>query len=177
MVAVIDGTLHTTAKPNSCQHLWYKGHYSRHGIVMHLLIWFFFECLFLLTKCTQVDFDGYIIAFLTNIPGSMHDALICTYNTFLHRILGNKFALADSAFGGIRNIVAGFRPCHVISEGKRKFDRITRRDQVMIENVHRWIKASKSISKGSRFVHGEPKLVYLHCMRLSNMRRLNGDFR
>ena len=138
----------------------------------------FSEFQFLLSKCTQVDFDGFIIAFLTNIPGRMHDALIGTYNTFFQRILGNKFALADSAFGGVRNIVAGFRPCQVNSEGKRKFDRITRREQVIIEHVHGWIKSSKSISKGSRFVHVEQKLVmcmYIVC-GLYNLRRLNGDF-
>ena len=126
----------------------------------------------------KVDFDGYIIAFLTNNQGRAHDSLISTYNHFFHEILGNRFTLGDSAFSGTSTVIGSFKPSQVKTPQKRVFDRITRREQILIEHVNCWVKSSATLSRGSRFTHGEDKLnmcVFIVC-GLYNMRRRSGSF-
>ena len=48
-----------------------------------------------------VTMDGEIAAFVTNIPGVAHDALVATYNDCFRRVLGKQFAVADTGYSGL----------------------------------------------------------------------------
>ena len=94
IVAVVDGTIHKVSKPGVCQSLMWNGHYKRHGMMTHLL----------------VTMDGTIAAFVTNIPGcNHHDALVATYNQCFRKVLGRRFAVADTGYSGVSNVVAGLK--------------------------------------------------------------------
>ena len=106
----------------------------------------------------MVDLDSIIIFFLTNIHGKRHDGLVGTYNRFFKQILGRKFAIADTAFNGNSNIVAGLKK--VSTEGEVIFDRISRSEQVVVEHVNDFVKNSVALDKNTKFRHSPDKLIY-----------------
>ena len=66
-----------------------------------------------------------------------HDALAATYNQCFRKVLGKRFAMADTGFCGISNVVAGLKG-PLDTYGKRVFDKISRKEQVIVENVNCW---------------------------------------
>ncbi|KAL9645636.1 hypothetical protein ABK040_015851 [Willaertia magna] len=72
----------------------YNGHYHIHGKMSQILL----------------DYEGYIIAFLTNIKSKIHDSLSANYNKDFKRILGSDFALGDPGFNGVGYVISGFKP-------------------------------------------------------------------
>lgn len=111
------------------------------GILTHLLI----------------DYQGYIVAFQTNIHGRNHDAVIGTYNKLFKRILGKKFALTDPGFEGNSNVVAGIKSPR--TKGEKLFDQISRKEQVAVEHVNAWVKNAKVLDKNTNFRSSPDKLV------------------
>ena len=149
IVAVVDGTIHKVSKPGAFQSRMWNGHYKRHGMMTHLL----------------VTMDGKIAAFVTNIPGVVHDALVATYNDCFRRVLGKQFAVADTGYSGISNVVAGLKG-PLDTYGKRAFDRISRKEQAIVENVNCWLKKAVTLDKSTNFRHGNEKLylcVFICC--------------
>jgi len=137
--AIIDNTIHKTRKPSSKQYLDYNGHYKVHGRLTQVLI----------------DFDGNIIHIFTMIPGSVNDTLAAVYSEGAKQILGYDRALGDCAFSSIYYAVGGYRNFEVNTPGRQMFDEISRREQVFIENVNKWIKDCRSINRQDVFVHGD----------------------
>ncbi len=76
---VMDDTAYKVRKRSIDQYLDYNGHYGVHCKKTQLLI----------------DYDGYIIAFLTNIDGSVHDNLTAIYNDLFRSIVGCSRILAS----------------------------------------------------------------------------------
>lgn len=141
---VIDNTIHRTRRPRSRQSVQYNGHYHMHGRSTQILL----------------DFTGRVVAFVTMIPGRVHDALAATYNHFFKYILdGDTFALADPGFYGICYVVPGFKPCQVKTNDQRVFDVISRREQVIIENMNAHFKICRSVNKEDSFYHGDRRLL------------------
>lgn len=159
---IIDNTIHRTTKPTVNQADDYNGHYRMHGRQTQLLI----------------DFDGNVIAYVTNLKGKMHDVLVASHNELFVDILGTSYALGDPAYFSVGYVVSGFKSCQLNTLSKRVFDRITRSEQVLIENVNKFIKDCRSINKLDAFRHGESKL--LACVTIAiglyNMKRKYGCF-
>ena len=131
-------------KPNVDQRLFYYGHYKMHGILTQILI----------------NFNGKIIGFITNVPGKINDALIAIYAEFFRDVLKGRFALGDPGFAGVDWVVCGLRYKQKNSDGAFLFDKISRSEQVLIENVNKFLKDCKSINKDCAFFHGRKKLLY-----------------
>ncbi|KAL9642569.1 hypothetical protein ABK040_011135 [Willaertia magna] len=91
---IIDGTLHKTQRKYGGMDLDYNGHYHIHGKMSQILL----------------DYEGYIIAFLTKIKGKIYDSLSANYNKNFKRILGSDFALGDFGFNGVGYVISGFKP-------------------------------------------------------------------
>lgn len=160
IVAVIDGTIHRTTRPQSGQFEYYNVHYSQHGIISQILC----------------DFSGLIIAFITGIKGNTHDSQICSVRNELKRILGGKYCLGDPAYVGVAGVVAGYKPAHLPkTKGHAKFNTKSREEQVIIEHVNCWLKKSVSVDKDTKFRHGHGKLVlctFIVC-GLYNYKKIN----
>jgi hypothetical protein len=139
---VVDNTIHKTRKPMVKQRLYYNGHYKMQGRLTQLLS----------------DFDGYIVGFLTNIPGKIYDSLSGIYNKVFPRILEKYFCIGDSGFNGVQFVVPGFQNCNVNSPSRRIFDKISRKEQI-IENVNKFFKDCRSINKLDTFMHGDHRLL------------------
>ena len=159
---ITDTTIHKTRKPQCKQRLDYNGNYSMHGKLTQLLI----------------DYDGYISGFLTFIPGRTGDALTAMYNKLFPKILQSNYALGDPGFNAVSYIVPGFRPSQVKTNSEKVFDKISRKEQVLIENVNKFIKDCKSIDKNTAFIHGQDKLLACICIAtgLYNFKRELGYF-
>lgn len=140
---IIDNTIHKTNRPSVNQEEDYNGHYQMHGRQTQLLI----------------DYDSNIIAFVTNIPGKIHDSLMAIYNKHFKQIINYDFALGDPGFQGVSYSVAGFKACQIETRSQRIFTTVTKREQVLIENVNNFIKKCKSINKSDTFHHNKAKLV------------------
>lgn len=160
--AVIDNTIHKTRKPIKGQRLQYNGHYTMHGRLTQLL----------------VDYDGKIIAFKTMIPGKVHDNLSAVYNKEFASILKKYLCIGDTAFNQVQYAVAGYQRCRLDTPEKRVFDAISRSEQVVIENVNKFIKDCKSIDKDTSFKHGDEKLLLCVCFGIGfyNMKLSWGHF-
>src|SRR5690606_27709622 len=85
---IIDNTIHRTTKPIMNQKDDYNGHYIMHERQTQLLI----------------DFQGYVISFLTNIKGKYHDSLSSIYNKTFMKNVGDKYILGDPGFNGCSGI-------------------------------------------------------------------------
>lgn len=135
IVAIIDGTIHRRLRPRFNQALYYRGDKGMHFIQTLLL----------------VDFEGHILAFATNYPGSNADSS-CARNAHLFKqILGSKFALGDTGFGNVSYIVTGLKKNQLKSDECRLYDRISRKEQKPIEWINNSIKRWRSLSNDSRF--------------------------
>lgn len=145
---ITDTTIHKIRKPQSKQRLDYNGNYSMHGKLTQLLI----------------DYDGFISGFYTFIPGRTSDALAAMYNKLFPKIIQSNFSLGDPGFNGVSYIIPGFKPSQVKTTSQIIFDRISRREQVMIENVNKFFKDFKSIDKNTSFNHGQDKLLGCICV-------------
>ncbi len=132
--AVIDSTIHATNKPSKNQHLSYNEHYKRHGMMTTLL----------------VDFDGYIISVSTNGVARLHDSMSSMFMPYFRAIIGKKnYALGDPGYAGVDNVVSGFKSNQLVSDGCRKFDAVSRSEQVVIEHVNKHIKNCRVLSKSN----------------------------
>lgn len=160
---IIDCTIHKTKRPQINQSEHYNGHYHMHGRLSQVL----------------VDFDGYVVAYKTMIPGRCNDSMIAMYNTEFRRIIGKNFALGDPSFQGSGYIVAGFGSSSVNSLGKEAFFIISKQEQRLIEHVNCFVKVCRSINKEDTFQHGEARLLACICISfgLYNLKRSWGYFR
>jgi hypothetical protein len=141
----------------------YNGHYKMHDRTTHLLI----------------DYDSYIIAFVTMIPGHCNDELIAVYNKLFRKIIGHDFALDDPGFQGCGYIITGYCSSTVNTFGQEVFTIITKREQQLIENVNSYIKQCCSIDKEHVFIHLEAHLlacIYI-AVGLYNLKREWGYYR
>jgi len=89
-----------------------------------------------------IDYNGKIIAFYTNIKGSTNDTLVASYNSSFHNILNGYFALGDPAFSAVRNHVGGFESQQVKRANQKVFDLVSRKEQILIENINNFLKHS-----------------------------------
>ncbi len=140
---IIDGTLHKKQKLPGNVDEDYNGHYKMHGKLTQILL----------------DYDGYVISFMTNIKGRIHDSMAALYNKDFKRIVGNNFALGDPGFAGVDYVISGFKPTSLQTWEQYVFDAISRQEQVMIENANKFIKENKSVNKQDTFKHGEHRLL------------------
>lgn len=158
---ILDGTIHPRRKARYLQHLWYNGHYEMHGMMTQLL----------------VNFDGFIMAVVTNIAGHNHDAG-ARYCDLIEHVVGDDYAIADTAYSGIDYCVAGFKANQLTSEGRERFDTITRHEQVLVENVNSFFKKARSVAKETKFIHSTEMqtAAVLICCGLYNFRKLTGSY-
>lgn len=118
-----------------------------HGILTHLLI----------------DFEGNIIAFETNVKGSVHDSNVATRNIHFPLILGpGRYALADPGYAGVPYVVAGLKSNQVKSTNDLDFDSTSRSEQVLIEHVNSFLKSCKVLSKKVAFKHS--RVLHVSCI-------------
>lgn len=160
---VLDGTIHMRLRSQKDQHLWYNPHYEMHGMMTQLL----------------VDFDGYIVAFETGYPGSMHDSTQAVHSHTIRNAIGTDFALADSAYSGLDFVVAGYKPSQLGNNQNRiLFDRISRQEQKIVEHINGHFKRCKSVGKKRANEHSVP--MHIRCVAMAcgmyNFRRACGDF-
>lgn len=161
IVAVVDATIHKSQKPSVSQAEEFNGHYKMHGVLTHILC----------------DYDGYIIAFVTNVSGRIHDSQIgSTVDTF-KKILKNKFSLGDPGFSNVANVVSGYRNCDLPkTDGHKKFDRIGRHEQIVVEHINCWIKQSITLDKSTKFRHSralQVMAIFIVC-GIYNYKKLHG---
>ena len=160
---IIDGTLHKTQRQNGEQDDNYNGHYRMHGKLTQILL----------------DFEGYVVAFKTNIKGRTHDALAAIYSDNFKKIVGKHLVLGDPGYHGVGYVVPGFKPSTVKTMEQVIFDKISRSEQVAIENANNFIKENKSVNKQDTFRHNEKRLVA--CVFISigmyNLKRSWGYFK
>ncbi|KAL0490866.1 3 TM domain-containing transmembrane protein [Acrasis kona] len=160
---VLDGTIHQRRRPQKNQHFWYSTHYQMHGMVTQLL----------------VDFDGFIIAFETGFPGSMHDCMQARNCYVIQDVVGDNYALTDSAYSGLDFVVAGYKTTSIgDNERRKRFDEVSRREQKIVEHVNGWFKKCRSVSKRHAFQHSLP--LHISCVAIAcglyNFRKLHGAF-
>lgn len=146
---IIDNTIHKTRRPRVRQSRLYNGHYKTHGYLTQLL----------------VDYDGYIVAYRTMIPGRHHDSLIATYNKHFKKIVGNKLVLGDPGFEGVSYVVAGYRPTEINSRERELYYLISKKEQVLIEHINCFFKKCKSVNKEDCFIDNQKRL--LACIKIS----------
>jgi hypothetical protein len=164
IVAVIDATIHAIRKPPHLQHLHYSGHYKMHGMLTHLLI----------------DYEGNIVAFETNVLGSVHDANASLNNRLFPKILGpDTYALGDPGYAGVPYVVAGMKSNQLQTEDDYEFDKTSRHEQVVIEHVNSFLKHFSVLSKGKKFKHS--RVVHVSCVVIccgwyNMMKTLHGAF-
>lgn len=154
---IIDGTLHQTKRLSDARYgldELYNGHYKLHGRVTQILL----------------DYEGNVISFQTNIKGKIHDTHAAKYNKHFQKIVGKDFALGDPGFGNVDYVIAGFKPTTLNSWDEHVFDRISRQEQVLIENVNNFIKKSKALNCHLKFIHGEHRLLgYFEILLIFNI--------
>ena len=162
---IIDNTLHKTHKShfgNEGEEN-YSYYYKSHGVISQLLI----------------DYDGIIVSYATNIPGSTHDSLVAFYNPLFEEIIGDDYALGDPGFNGVPYVIPGYKRNHLPKDELHKtFDHQTRREQVLIENVNHILKQNVSINKKTPFIHSRDKLVacIVSCIGLYNLKKSWGYY-
>lgn len=118
-----------------------------HGILTHLLI----------------DFEGNIIAFETNVKGSVHDSNAATHNIYFPLILGpSNYALADPGYAGVPYVVAGLKSNQLKSPRDFDFDTVSRSEQVLVEHVNSFLKGCKVLSKKVTFKH--TRTLHIACV-------------
>ena len=82
------------------------------------------------------------------------------YNDLFKRLLGSSyFDLGDSGYQGVSYVVIGYKPCQLQSEAKRVFDRIARKERVVIEHINGHFKRYRSVNKEGAFYHGDHRLL------------------
>ena len=140
---IIDGTLHKTQRKHGEVDTDYSGHYRMHGKLSQILL----------------DYEGYVVSFLTNIKGKIHDSLAAKYNKWFKEIVGTDFVLGDPGFNGVGYVVSGFKSSSLSRWEQHIFDTISRREQVLIENANKNIKECRSVNKSDVFRHGEARLL------------------
>ncbi len=96
----------------------------------------------------------------------------------IKKIVGKEFALTDCAYSGVDFCVAGFKGNQLTCENRKKFDIITRTEQVVVEHVNAFFKKAKSISKEIKFHHSieVQAACMLICSGMYNFRKLSGDY-
>lgn len=162
IVAIIDGTIHPRVKPRVNQALYFRGDKKLHFMQTILL----------------VDYEGNIIAFATNFPGSNHDSACARNIPLFKHILGAKFALGDTGFGNVSYIVTGLRLNQLKTNACKKYDKISRREQKPIEWINNSIKRWKALSNETRFCHSTfiQTLAVSTCCSLYNIKKEFGFF-
>jgi len=84
--------------------------------------------------------------------GSVHDSNAAQYNKHFKNILGKRFALGDPGYNGVPYVVAGSKASQ-LKTGHKKFDSISRTEQIPIEHVNNFIKKFSILSKQSKCIH------------------------
>lgn len=160
---IIDNTLTKTRRTTVDQAIHYNGHYHMHGRLTQMLL----------------DFNGYIIAYRTMIPGKVNDSLVAIYNREFQKIVGHDLALGDPGFQGVSYVVPGFGRQQVQSVSREVFYRVSKKEQRLIEHVNAFVKQCKSINKENTFVHNESRLLacIVIAFGLYNLKRSWGYFR
>ena len=124
------------------------------------------------------DYEGFILSFLTHIPGRTHDSLAASYFSDIRKMIGKKYLLGDPGFQAVSNCVAGFKNAHLPKTPEhKKFDQVSRQEQIVIEHVNCWLKKSKTVDKETKFRHSRSKLilcVFIVC-GLYNYKKQNKD--
>ena len=90
----------------------------------------------------------------------------------------NKFVLGDPGFAGVAKCVPGYKRKHLPKNPAAElFDKQSRSEQVIIENINSMIKKARVLDKEIRFRHSRDKLImsiFIVC-GLYNFRLLNKD--
>lgn len=150
IVAVIDSTIHARTKSAKNQHHDYSKHYERHGMMTTLL----------------VDFDARISSVVTNGKSILHDSMASFFMRGMAKVLGSKYALADTGYSKVPFVVCGFTSNLVNSDERRTFDTVSREEQKVVEHVNNFIKKCKVLSKRNQFIHSRDMhvcCVFLVC--------------
>ncbi len=125
-----------------------------------------------------IDYNGTVVSFLTKVDGNIHDALAAIHISEFKEIIKNNLVKADPGYNGVGYIVSGFKPSQVKTWAQRVFDNISRSEQVMIENVNKFIKDARSVNKQDMFRQGPHRL--LACVFISiglyNRKKLFGYY-
>jgi hypothetical protein len=144
------------------QHHYYRGDKGCHFITTRLLI----------------DFDGWIVALATAIPGHMHDVNSAQNLLFFREIIGSLYALADPGYYGCDYVIAGMKRKCIHTDNEREFFKITYREQRKIEHINNFFKKCRPVAKDTVFRHDEA--LQAGCILIScgmyNKRMLDGDF-
>jgi hypothetical protein len=135
-----------------------------HGMLTHLLI----------------DYEGNIVAFETNMLGSVHDANTSLNNCLFPKILGpDTYALGDPGYTGVPYVVADMKSNQLQMEDDYEFDKTSCHEQVVIEHLNSFLKHFSVLSKGKKFKHSRVvhvSYVVICCGWYNMMKTLHGAF-
>ena len=90
--------------------------------------------------------------------------LLQNHIEYLRKKKTRLYHQTNEILNGVYYIITGFRPRQVKTTSQIIFDRISRREQVLIENVNKFIKDFKSIDKNTAFTHSQDKLLASICI-------------
>jgi len=126
-----------------------------------------------------IDFLGFIVGIATNFPGVLQDRTICRCYKYIYDTIHPYLAIGDPGFTVVDFVVPGYQRSQLNSgntERRIKFDKITRSEQVLIEQVNQWYK-KECVNKEGKKRH-KPQLLALFnviCAGLYNWKKLYGD--
>ncbi len=128
-----------------------------------------------------VDFRGKIISVVTNIDGFVHDSKSASLSPTLRDSVGRStYVLGDTGFQGVDYVVSGLKNNQIKSLAEKKFDKLSRSEQVIVEHVNNFIKKCVSINKSDVFKHSRVHLtacVHICCglynWMLENLGKVN----
>lgn len=113
-----------------------------------------------------VDFDARISSVVTNGKSILHDSMASFFMRGMAKVLGSKYALADTGYSKVPFVVCGFTSNLVNSDERRTFDTVSREEQKVVEHVNNFIKKCKVLSKRNQFIHSRDMhvcCVFLVC--------------
>jgi len=73
--------------------------------------------------------------------------------------------VCDSGFAGVPYVVAGLKSNQLKTKEQQHFDFISRKEQILIEHVNRFIKQWKVLSKRVVFKHS--RVLHVSCVMIS----------
>jgi len=136
---VIDGTITPIQRPKYGQKIYFRSDKKTHFINTMII----------------VDFNKMIRAVSTSFPGSLPDNIIARRSPYLRNFVQSRrsLALGDPGFGGVSYVLCGYKGNQLNSPGRMYFDKISRSEQVIVENVNSMFKRCLCVSKVSKKRH------------------------
>lgn len=144
VVGVIDATIHVIRRPRNWDEnkITYRFDKKCNFIQTHLI----------------VDWDKKIIAASTNWNGSNHDSKI-KEDEFFNDLCKDIYLIADTGYQGISWVLPGLKSNQIKDHYDENWDKVSRKEQKIVEHVNCAIKKAHCLSKERKFYHSRYLLL------------------